>query len=137
MKSFQTHMKRFIASLLAISSLALHALADDARDPQPIDEWSMTVSPYIWGAGLEETAGAFPGLPAVDVDVDFKDVLENLDMAGMAIVELRYRRYAAYMDLIYTKIGADQNTPFEVLFDDVALENEIFVGTFAGSAYST
>jgi hypothetical protein len=111
MKSFQIQLKRFIAALLSIASLPLHALADDAQDLRPIDEWSMTVSPYIWGAGLEGTAGAFPGLPAVDVDVDFKDILKNLDMAGMAIVELRYRRYAAYMDLVYTKIGADESTP--------------------------
>jgi hypothetical protein len=133
MESFQTQMKRFIASLLATASMPLHALADDVQGLRPIDEWSMTVSPYIWGAGLEGTAGAFPGLPAVDVDVDFKDILKNLDMAGMAIVELRYRRYAAYMDLVYTKVGADESTPFQILFDDVDLENEVFIGTFGGS----
>jgi hypothetical protein len=42
-------MKRFIAALLATVGLSLHAFADDTQDLRPIDEWSMTVSPYIWG----------------------------------------------------------------------------------------
>lgn len=59
----------------------------------------MTVSPYIWRAGVKRTAGTFPGLPAVDVDADFKDILKNLDLAGMMVAELRYRRLP-HMDLV-------------------------------------
>ena len=109
------------------------SLAEDSGASLAVDDWSLSISPYVWGAGLEGSVASFPGAPAADVDVSFKDILKNLDMAGMALIELRYRRVAAYMDLVYTSIGADQETPLGILFDDVELENEVFIGTFGGA----
>lgn len=109
------------------------SLAEEAGLTPTPDEWSLSISPYVWGAGLEGSVASFPGAPAADVDVSFSDILDNLDMAGMAIVQLRYRRVAAYMDLVYTSISADQETPLRILFDDVELENEVFIGTFGGA----
>lgn len=109
------------------------AAEDAAADLAPVDEWSLNISPYIWGSGLEGSIASFPGAPAAEVDVAFKDILKNLDLAGMAIVELRHRRVAAYMDLIYTSISAGQDTPLGILYDDVALQNEVFIGTFGGA----
>jgi hypothetical protein len=110
------------------------AMADEA-EPSPLltDDWSLSISPYIWGAGLEGSVASFPGAPEADVDVSFNDILKHLDMAGMAIVQLRYQRVAAYMDLVYTSVSADQDTPLGILFDDVELESEIFIGTFGGA----
>jgi hypothetical protein len=109
-------------------------MAEEAEPSELLaDDWSLDISPYIWGAGLEGSIASFPGAPAGDVDVSFNDLLKNLDMAGMLIVQLRYRRFAAYMDLIYTSISANQDTPLGTLFDDVELENEIFIGTFGGA----
>jgi hypothetical protein len=65
--------------------------------------------------------------------VSFKDILENLDIAGMVYAEARYRRFAGYTDLVYTAISADAHTPLGVLFDDADAKNEIFIGTFGGS----
>jgi len=116
------------------SSLVAGAMADEAS-PSPLssDDWSLSISPYIWGAGLEGSVASFPRAPEADVDVSFRDILENLDMAGMVIAQLRYQRFAAYMDLIYTEVSADQDTPLGILFDDVELESEIFIGTFGGA----
>ena len=93
----------------------------------------MNISPYVWGAGLKGSVASFPGALAADVDAGFNDILKNLDMAGMVIAQLRYRRFAAYMDIVYTSIGMEQDTPLGILFDEADLENELFIGTFGGA----
>jgi hypothetical protein len=122
---------------IGLAALILEGARAHAEGTEPAssqqDDWSLSLSPYIWGAGLKGSVASFPGAPAADVDVSFSDVLSNLDMAGMLIAQLRYQRFAGYMDLIYTSISADQNTPLGLLFDDVNLENEVFIGTFGGS----
>jgi hypothetical protein len=113
---------------------ALPALADAGKPAGAIsDDWSMTISPYVWGAGLEGSIASFPHAPEADVDVGFKDILKHLDMGGMVIAQLRHRRFAGYVDLIYTSISAEQGTPLGILFDRAELGSEVFVGTFGGA----
>ncbi len=122
-----------LSGLLASMAIATASLAEDSKSPLASDDWSLSISPYIWGAGMKGSVASFPGTPAADFDVSFSDILENLDIAGMAIVQLRYQRYAAYMDLMYTDISGDQETPLGILFEDVTLETETFIGTFGGA----
>jgi hypothetical protein len=126
--------KAILPGLLAFMVIAGPSLAEEPQSPGTLpDDWSFDISPYVWGAGLDGSIAAFPGAPEADVDVNFKDILENLDLAGMALVHLRYQRVAVYMDLVYTSVSADQETPLGILFDDVELESEIFIGTFGGA----
>ncbi|WP_162917133.1 hypothetical protein [Dongia deserti] len=128
--------RRAAAILLALTgaiAAATPAWPENPRSSLANDDWSLSISPYVWGAGMEGSIASFPGALAADVDVSFNDILDHLDLAGMAIVQLRYQRFAAYMDLIYTSVSADQETPLGILFDDVELENEIFIGTFGGA----
>lgn len=120
------------AALAGLPSSGASAESSTAANPIP-DDWSVNISPYVWGAGLEGSVASFPNAPAADVDVGFKDILKHLDMGGMMIAQVRYRRFAGYMDLIYTSISAEQDTPLGILFDDVELENEVFIGTFGGA----
>lgn len=139
-------MATLVAALcvgLAVSLIANRAVADEMQPPVPSDDetqtpapshdWSFNISPYVWAASLEGSIAPFPRAPTADVDVSFKDIFQNLDIAGMVYAEARYRRFAAYTDLVYTSVGADAETPFGILFDDVEAENEIFIGTFGGS----
>ena len=129
----------FWKGLLPVGMVALALAGSRAHaDGSPVtselqDDWSLSLSPYIWGAGLKGSIASFPGAPEADVDVDFSDILQNLDLAGMLIAQLHYRRFGAYTDLIYTSISAEQDTPLGILFDDVDLDSEIFIGTFGGS----
>lgn len=121
---------------IGVSSIliARTAMADEANPSDSVpDDWSMEISPYVWAAGLEGSIAPFPRAPTADVDVSFKDILENLDVAGMAFGQVRYRRFAGYADLIYTSISAEADTPFGVLFDEADAKNEIFIGTFGGA----
>ena len=119
-----------LCSALALASNMNQAPAEEAA---PSDDWSISVSPYVWGAGLEGRVKPFPRAPTADVDVSFGDILKNLDIAGMAIADVRYRRFGAYADVVYTSISADADTPLGVLFDDADAKNKIFVGTFGGA----
>ncbi|MEZ5832626.1 MAG: hypothetical protein R3D05_15740 [Dongiaceae bacterium] len=108
--------------------------AEEKKPAQPPkSDWSVNISPYVWAAGLKGSIASFPRAPEADVDVSFSDILKNLDIAAMVYAELRYQRFAAYADIVYTSISADQNTPLGILFDDADLDNDIFIGTFGGS----
>jgi hypothetical protein len=130
--------QHIVAAALCASFTWLSAVTDAAADkasPSPLstDDWSLSISPYTWGASLEGSIAPFPGAPEADVDVSFSDILKHLDLAGMVIAQLRYERFAGYMDLVYTDVSADQNTPLGILFDDVDLESEVFIGTVGGA----
>jgi hypothetical protein len=123
-----------IAVATAANVLGAAAIADERNQSTGIpDDWSLNVSPYVWAAGLEGSVAPFPGAPEGDVDASFKDILDHLDMAGMIFAQLRYRRFAAYTDLVYTSVSADSDTPLGAPFDEVELENDIFIGTFGGA----
>src|SRR4030095_10274406 len=127
---------RTIALVLCIGLLATMTtkqLMAEEVEQSPSGDWSFNISPYVWAASLEGSIAPFPRAPTADVDVSFKDIFQNLDIAGMVYGEARYQRFAAYTDLIYTSISADAETPFGVLFDDIDAENKIFIGTFGGS----
>lgn len=125
----------FIAAALGFLAVCVGrgARADESGDYLRRDDWSLNISPYVWAASLQGTVAAAPGLPAIEVDAGFNDILHNLDLAAMAFAELRYRRFAAYADIVYTHISVDEDSPREVLFDSIDVSTELFIGTFGGA----
>jgi hypothetical protein len=111
---------------------ALPAQADDSSALLRRDDWSFSIAPYVWAAALEGDV-AVPGLPSIAVDASFGDILRHLDFAAMTFVELRYRRFGAYGDIVLTNISVDADPPGGLLFDDADLRTELFIGTFGGS----
>jgi hypothetical protein len=96
--------------------------------------WTFTIAPYFWAAGLSGEVSQF-GLPVVDVDASFSDILDNLDFAAMAIGEARYDRYSIFGDLIYVKLGTDSGTPKGILATNVDVSSQTFAGLM-GTGYS-
>lgn len=70
--------------------------------------WKISVAPYLWLSGLDGKVGIF-GLPPVKVNLNFSDVLKNLDFGFMGIAEVRKGRFGAMSDLIYAKLSAGKN----------------------------
>lgn len=87
--------------------------------------WPYAVAPYFWAAGLAGDVGSF-GLPIVEVDANFGDILKNLDFAATATAEARYDRYSIFGDIQCVKISAGKGTPRGVLATSVDLKSEIF-----------
>ncbi|SPJ30750.1 hypothetical protein [Falsiruegeria mediterranea] len=90
------HVRRVLAGLLFCMPMAAQAQ----------DNWEWRVAPYLWGSALSGTAATVPGLPPVDVDASFSDILDNLDFAGMIAVRARNGRWGISGDLQYIKLNA-------------------------------
>ncbi len=69
--------------------------------------WKHQAAIYLWGAGMDGTAGA-RGLEA-DVNVSFSDLLENLEIGGMAAYRGESGRWAVMADLEFVGLGATKD----------------------------
>ena len=123
-------------SLLAFPASAADVISATAPEPTPVleDRWTFSVTPYFWAAGISGDTKQF-GLPEIEIDSSFSDILDNLDFAAMAIAEARYGRFSVYGDLIYTKLGAESATPHGILATDVEVTSTTFAG-LAAAGYS-
>jgi hypothetical protein len=83
------------------------ARAEEAGAPST-RRWDVTAAPYLWAARLDGDAEV-RGIEA-DVDVSFQDTLENLGIAGMAIVEARQGRFGFAFNPLYVRTNADART---------------------------
>lgn len=118
------------------------ALAADIQSPmtpqvQPIKTesgWTFAFVPYFWAAGLSGDVAQF-GLPEVQVDASFSDILDHLDFGAMAMGEARYGPYSIFGDVIYSKISGQSGTPRGILATGVELSSETFAGLL-GAGYS-
>lgn len=112
----------FATSLAA--TLLLGVSVGWAQEPEP-DKWTVLAAPYLWGAALDGDAKV-RGIEA-DVDVSFKDTLEDLSFAGMAVVEARKGRFGFAFNPLFVRTNADGgNGPLD-------LENTTDIAT-AGAA---
>lgn len=66
------------------------------------DAWQFEVTPYLFGAGLNGTTGIGP--VTSNVDVSFKDLLENLDSGFMALFEARKGQWMFGVEGVYFKL---------------------------------
>jgi hypothetical protein len=96
--------------------------------------WTFTFAPYGWAAGLSGDVGVF-GLPPVEVDLSFEDILDHLDFAAFAVGEARYGRFSIIGDVSYVKLSGAAGTPRGVLASSVEVSSEQFMGLI-GAGYS-
>jgi len=138
MKHASARTLTFIGSLLFTGGV----MAADIRSPmtpevQQVgaeDGWTFTVAPYFWAAGISGDVAQF-GLPAVEVDLSFSDILDHLDFGAMAFGEARYDRYSIFGDVMYSKISGSAGTPRGIVASSVEVSTETFAGLL-GVGYS-
>jgi opacity protein-like surface antigen len=122
-------MMKVFAPLLAISTtlLAGTAFAADQTSPPPDlppeSGWTFAAAPYLWLAGIHGTVGQF-GLPSVEVDASFIDILENFEMGAMVAGEARNGLFGIAFDFQYVKVSASADTPFGVIADSVEVTSK-------------
>lgn len=81
--------------------------------------WEYSATMYGWFTGLSSTVGTPAG--TVKTELDFSDVLEDLDMALMGTFEARNNRWALIGDLIYSDLSSSSATPGPV-FNSVEVD---------------
>ena len=87
---------------LALFIAAGAGLATDARAE---GEWQYSFAPYIWGAGLDGTAGVQP--LTSDIDLSFGDIVETLDGGFLAHFEASKERWSFLADAVTLDLGHD------------------------------
>jgi opacity protein-like surface antigen len=107
--------------------LTFAALADDPAS----DKWTFRAAPYFWFTSLEGDVATISGIPPADVDADFKDIWDELNIAVMGYMEARRDRFGVGADLIYFDLSADGDGPTPA-FSKAELDFTAFVGTLTG-----
>jgi hypothetical protein len=118
-----------LAAMAAFTAAALPAHGQEAAAPG--GGWGFALTPYVWFTGLDGDVGAISGLPAVDVDAGFDDLIEKADLALMLAVEARRGRFGVVADVTYLSLSADGATPGR-LFGDAEVESDTVFATVAG-----
>lgn len=96
------------STVLVASALGAAPISAQAADKATSNDWEFGASIYLWGAGVEGATDS-----GIDFDVDFDDILTNLDMAFMGTFEVRKGKWSLLTDLIYldAKINDSASVP--------------------------
>jgi hypothetical protein len=127
-------LKTVLVAISLAVPVSVASAADLVPPADPPNEWSFTLLPYVWAAGIDGKVAAF-GAPEVDVDASFIDILEHFDIGLMGAAEARYDRFSIATDLLWIKLSGEHGTPHGILAEDVGLTAETLMITGAG-AYS-
>ena len=99
------------------SGAALLAAALLAAAPVHAEEWQQEFAPYLWGSGMDGTAGVRD--VTADVNLGFGDIVENLQMGFMGMYRASKDRYSVTVDGLYMNLGATKRGPGGLLKGDV------------------
>ncbi len=108
---------RDLAIGLMAASLCGPAWASDL--PQPVSPPapvlasapSFSVTSYLWATAIDGRSATFPPLPAADISLRFRDVLEELNGAMMASAEMRIDRWSFLIDGQFSQVTTGGNLP--------------------------
>ena len=89
-------MKKVLLALLGIMLTATFAPGVARAE---IGGWSIAVTPYLWGAGINGSATL--GLHQADAEKTFSEILDDLEFAGMLNLQARKGRFGAYTDVTF------------------------------------
>ena len=92
-----------LSLIVSASSLPATAVAQES------DNWKFRVTPYLWLLGLDGTTAALGN--DVDVDADFGDILDVLNIALSVNMELSKGDYFVLMDTMYAQLETDFSGP--------------------------
>jgi hypothetical protein len=105
---------------VVIGALLLLRAAIPASAQVASEEWRVTVTPYLMGAGLSGTVGA-QGLDG-EINVSASDVLSHLEFGVMGVVAMRKGAWGMGADAMYVALGATADRPAaDVDFNQTAL----------------
>ena len=93
-----------------IPTLVSLAMGLGAAATAQAQEWTHSLTPYLWGSGMSGKAAI--GTPAgpleADVDVGLDDILSNLKIGGMLSYRADSDRWVVMADAIYMDLQADK-----------------------------
>ena len=116
-------MKKTIAITALLLGIAGSSSAQDGQ-------WEFATTVYVWGSGIDSSIETSRG--PIESEIDFADILKDLDMAFMGVFEARRGRWGFVGDLIYSDLSSTTATPFGALFSSADVDTRMT--TFSGYA---
>jgi hypothetical protein len=104
---------------LMVAGLTATGGAAAAQD----DGWAFAISPYLWVPSLTNELETPFG--DVEADLSRSDVLSDLDMALMGTFDARRGRLLLALDLIYSDLSTERDTPFGALFEKAEVDMKL------------
>lgn len=104
----------FLLASAVFAALAAPARAQDTTtEPAPADRWTVTVAPYLWMISLDGDASI--GRIDTDVDVPFRDALQDLSFGAMLLGTVRRGRLGLAVDAVFARVSSDETVgPFDL-----------------------
>lgn len=101
------NLKRQVTGVIAmvffiLCANVLPAVAQSASD----DTWKFGAEIYMWGASIGGTTGS-----GSDLDIDFDDILDDLNIGFMGAVGARKGKWSFLMDAVYMDMDAHKSQP--------------------------
>lgn len=118
---------------IAVALLLATALSGSAIAATHDGQWRVGAEIYLWGADTNITTA-----PGQDVEVEFDDVVSNLEMAFMGALVARKDRWSWFGDLMYVGIDASNTVPATIpgvptpLDAAVRIEQDAWIVTVGG-----
>jgi hypothetical protein len=97
----------------------------------PDSGWAITVTPYIWAAGMSGDIALPRFGQSVTVDQSFSDTLEDLDFAFMGTLEVRKQRFVMFGDIMYLNLGTEAESIAGNTFVSGDIDASMLIGTAA------
>ena len=89
------------------------------------EEWEYTIAPYLFALNIEGETATLPGADPAELEVDFDELLEDLDGALMGQFEARKGKFAIVSDIFFSRISSEGETP-GALFGENSYEQDLF-----------
>ena len=94
-------------------------------------DWSFALSPYLWLPGVSTSTET--GRGSVDVDTSASDAIAALDFAFMGAAEARNGRWSLILDLVYSDLSSEADTPLGQLWRNAKVDTRLTAfTTYAG-----
>jgi hypothetical protein len=96
--------------------------------PYSDNDWHFAIAPYLWFPGVHGSVGTLGR--DVSVHASPADLLSNFRFGLMGLVDTRYKRFVAPVDIMWTRLGDDHALPFpDLLVSSANLKASEFVLT--------
>lgn len=125
----------FLSTPATAADMAPPAPAPAPEAAAPDSEWTFSVTPYFWAAGLSGDVGIF-GRQPVALDMSFSDIFQDLRFAAMMSAEAHNGTWGIFGDLMYINTEAEASIERTVFGAPTQLyasvETESFTATLMG-----
>ena len=105
-----------VLGILWVLALSIPTAWASETEGSSSEDWSFTVTPYVWAISLKGSAAPLPPFPATDFEASFGDIWKDLNLGFFGVAELRKGKFGIINDVIWADISMDSSGPLPPAF---------------------